>query len=96
MSSHVAYKNIYHGRVQGVGFRFTVLRHAAGYDSLTGYVRNCANGTVEVYVEGERAEVTAFLDDIARDTPGHITKTDSVAQTPAGAYTRFDIERGYV
>ena len=39
------------GRVQGVGFRFFVERVAAELD-LQGYVRNRADGRVEVYAAG--------------------------------------------
>jgi acylphosphatase len=39
------------GRVQGVGFRYFVLREAQ-QRSLTGYARNLADGSVEVVAEG--------------------------------------------
>ena len=48
------------GTVQGVGFRFTACRVAAGFD-VTGYVRNCSDGSVECAAEGERSEIDAFL-----------------------------------
>ena len=39
------------GRVQGVGFRYFVQRVAAEL-SVTGYVKNLDDGTVEVYAVG--------------------------------------------
>ena len=48
------------GRVQGVGFRFTCRSLATGF-SVTGYVKNLADGRVELVAEGERPEVEAFL-----------------------------------
>ncbi len=40
------------GRVQGVGFRYFVLRRAEAL-GLTGWVANLSNGDVEVEAEGE-------------------------------------------
>ena len=54
----------YTGHVQGVGFRFTVVRIAASY-RVQGYVRNEPDGSVTVVAEGEEAEVVRFLDAIA-------------------------------
>jgi acylphosphatase len=50
-----------HGRVQGVGFRYFVL-HEARALGLTGFARNLADGSVEVYAEGARAA----LEDLRR------------------------------
>ncbi len=53
----------YEGRVQGVGFRFTVQQVAKGYD-VSGTVRNLADGRVHLIAQGEREEVEAFLEGI--------------------------------
>ena len=55
----------YEGRVQGVGFRFTVRHIAKGFD-LTGWVRNLPDGRVELRVTGDETEVRAFLDQVAQ------------------------------
>ncbi len=47
------------GRVQGVGFRYTTKKVAAGFD-VTGIVRNLPDGRVELIAEGSRAELDAF------------------------------------
>ena len=47
------------GRVQGVGFRYSCLREAHSL-TLTGWVRNCPDGTVEVTAEGPAADLTTF------------------------------------
>lgn len=49
----------YSGRVQGVGFRYSVKRVASGYE-ITGSVRNLADGRVELVAEGARDELEAF------------------------------------
>ena len=55
----------YEGRVQGVGFRFTVRHIAKGFD-VTGWVRNLPDGRVELQVTGDEIEVRAFLDQVAQ------------------------------
>lgn len=55
----------YEGRVQGVGFRFTVRHIAKGFD-VTGWVRNLPDGRVELQVTGNEEEVRAFLDQVAQ------------------------------
>ena len=55
----------YEGRVQGVGFRFTVRHIAKGFD-VTGWVRNVPDGRVELQVTGDEEEVRAFLQQIAQ------------------------------
>lgn len=56
---------LYDGNVQGVGFRWSVRHTAKGFE-LTGWVRNLADGRVELQVSGEENEVRAFLDQIAQ------------------------------
>jgi acylphosphatase len=51
---------VYSGRVQGVGFRFTVKMVANGFE-VTGTVRNLPDGRVEMIAEGARAELEEFL-----------------------------------
>jgi acylphosphatase len=48
------------GRVQGVSFRMFVLDTALKLE-LTGWVRNCWNGQVEVCAEGDRQSLDQLL-----------------------------------
>ena len=48
------------GRVQGVGFRYFVLRHASA-EGLSGFVRNLADGRVEFLLSGESQAVARVL-----------------------------------
>jgi acylphosphatase len=56
------------GKVQGVGFRAFVQTLAHNL-ALHGWVRNRAGGGVELEVEGPRACVQAFLQDIHKGPP---------------------------
>jgi acylphosphatase len=47
------------GRVQGVGFRWFVEREAAQI-GVTGWVRNCESGDVEVMATGTREQHSAL------------------------------------
>lgn len=58
---------IYEGRVQGVGFRYSTKELARGYEVL-GTVRNRADGTVELIVQGEGGEVADFLKDLKEES----------------------------
>jgi acylphosphatase len=55
------------GRVQGVGFRWFVMREATRLD-LAGYVRNLPDGSVEVVAQGPSAGL-ASLESALRHGP---------------------------
>ena len=59
----VAKRVFYEGRVQGVGFRYTVRSLATGYE-VVGWVKNLIDGRVELEVQGDADEVDAFLEAI--------------------------------
>ena len=81
----------YSGRVQGVGFRYTVREIACGYE-LTGYVRNLHDGRVELIAEGAEEEITAFLGAVRASQLGsHIRNEDMNWQEAAGEFRGFDI-----
>lgn len=54
---------IVQGLVQGVGFRYFVLRYASKL-GLNGYVRNLYSGDVEIEAEGERGLIEEFIKEI--------------------------------
>jgi acylphosphatase len=56
---------IIEGRVQGVGFRYFVEENAVDL-GLTGWVRNCWDGSVEVKAEGKRPALDRLLTAVQR------------------------------
>ena len=82
---------LYMGRVQGVGFRYTVREIACGYE-LAGYVRNLQYGRVELVAEGVEEEVRAFLEAVRASQLGsHIRNEDANWEQAAGEFRGFDI-----
>ena len=72
------------GRVQGVGFRWTVKRIAQEFD-VVGTVKNLPDGRVELVAQGDSHEVSAFLESIRRsDLAGHISleSPEAMAHVP--------------
>ena len=48
------------GRVQGVGFRYTMQMNAMNLQ-LSGYAKNLENGNVEIQVEGDEENLNKFI-----------------------------------
>jgi acylphosphatase len=71
----IAKRTIFEGRVQGVGFRYTVKQLATGFEVI-GNVRNLPDGTVELNLMGEEEEVEEFIREIVEEsTLSHYIKT---------------------
>lgn len=84
-------QNTYTGRVQGVGFRYSVREAVCGYE-VTGYVRNLTDGRVELVAEGEEEELKAFLEAIRDGQLASYIRGEDVRWTPAtGEFRRFEI-----
>jgi acylphosphatase len=80
----------YSGRVQGVGFRYTVLR-AASPRAVTGFVRNLRDGRVELVLEGEDTEVSHVLAEVDRVMARYVQDRLVAPETPTGEFQSFDI-----
>lgn len=86
-SVHVNYK----GYVQGVGFRFTTV-HIARRFEVTGFVRNLADGSVEMLAEGTDDELQRFLKDIDNSPLGRHIRDKTVSfSTATGQYSSFGV-----
>jgi acylphosphatase len=68
------------GRVQGVGFRWFVEREAASI-GITGWVRNCENGDVEVMATGTREQHISLRGKLQQGP--RAARVDQVAESPA-------------
>lgn len=86
IAKHVIFK----GRVQGVGFRYSCYRMAAGHE-VNGFVRNLPNGSVELWAQGTETEVEIYLQAI-EDYFGGGIRERTVNEMPMNPrYERFDI-----
>jgi acylphosphatase len=81
---------LYRGHVQGVGFRYTTQSIAKRYH-VNGFVRNLADGQVELVVEGEKHELAAFLDDVRERLTRYIRDERIDTQPATGEFAGFDI-----
>ncbi len=52
---------VVHGSVQGVFFRASTQSQASEH-SLTGWVRNLPDGTVEIHAEGDKESLDRFIE----------------------------------
>lgn len=77
------------GRVQGVGFRYALADEARAR-SLSGWVRNRRDGSVEALVAGPEAEVEALIA-WARRGPPAARVTEVLVEPAADATAGFDI-----
>jgi acylphosphatase len=84
---------LYSGRVQGVGFRYTVRTLATGYE-VAGSVRNLTDGRVELTVEGMKSELEAFRAGIRQaGLEANIHHEEVIWSEATGGFSGFAIER---
>ena len=75
------------GRVQGVGFRWFA-RESARRLGLAGWVRNCANGSVEAAASGPDDAVAQFIAILRRGPDG--ARVDDVVPLPSEGLTELE------
>jgi acylphosphatase len=87
----VARRLLISGRVQGVGFRYFVEDRALA-EGVHGWVRNLADGRVEVLIEGDRESVDR-VESAARRGPPAARVDDVVTEiaAPSGRATGFRV-----
>ena len=84
---------LYSGRVQGVGFRYSVRSVASGFE-VTGSVRNLPDGRVQLLAEGAGDELQAFLKAIRESGMDHFIQNEDVSWGEAkNEFRGFEIVR---
>jgi acylphosphatase len=79
------------GRVQGVGFRYTVQNLALRYD-VHGFVRNLPDGRVQLTMEGPQEDMSHLLDDVKQKMSGYIAKVDLSESPATGEFKQFCVK----
>jgi len=82
----------FEGDVQGVGFRYTATHLANGF-MVTGYVRNLPDGRVEMLVEGDADEITAFVKEVASRFTEYIREQSIFRHEFTGKFDGFTVRR---
>jgi acylphosphatase len=81
----------YAGRVQGVGFRYTAKRVAAGFEVI-GTIRNLPDGRVEMIAEGSEIELKEFRQAICDAGMDHFIESEDLSWREAtGEFRGFEI-----
>jgi acylphosphatase len=79
------------GRVQGVGFRYFVLREAMDLE-LTGWVANGLDGSVRCVAEGPRPQLATLLHLLEAGPPSaSIERVDAAWGPASGGFRSFEI-----
>lgn len=79
------------GLVQGVGYRYFVLRRAEQL-GVAGYAKNLFTGEVEVEAEGDRALVEQLIAQLrVGPRSAHVSDLKVEWTEPTGAHRRFEI-----
>lgn len=82
------------GRVQGVGFRYFILRRGMEL-GLTGWVANESDGSVRCVAEGPRADLEALIETMEHGPAGALVERVSTTWGPAtGTLRSFGIRAG--
>ena len=79
------------GRVQGVGFRYTVHNLAMPHN-VRGYVRNLPDGRVEVVMEGPDEDMDQLVESIRRKMGHFIRQVDMQTEPASNSFNGFAIK----
>lgn len=82
---------LFSGQVQGVFFRATS-REISQKFNVVGYVRNLADGRVELEAEGPAEQIDEFIAAVQRRFEGNVTRTEKQDVPARGDEDGFEIQ----
>jgi acylphosphatase len=85
----IARRLVIRGRVQGVGFRYS-LREEALRRGVAGWTRNRRDGTVEAVVQGEQGDVDRVIEWARRGPPSAEVAAVEIDEEAIGDYDGFE------
>lgn len=80
------------GRVQGVFYRAWSQAQAREL-AISGWVRNCPDGSVEAHLQGEESAVTRMIDRMRRGPANARVDDIEVEESTPGDTGRFELRR---
>jgi acylphosphatase len=83
---------LFFGRVQGVGFRYTTAELAQSC-GVRGFVRNRADGSVELVVQGSEKEIDDLLAQLGKHFAGHIERRTVEDFAVCETFAAFEVRR---
>jgi acylphosphatase len=78
------------GQVQGVFFRAWT-KEQAGALRISGWVRNCSDGSVEAHVEGEEETVGQLVERLRQGPPSARVETLGVEEASIEGFDGFEV-----
>lgn len=88
---HVQHEVVhFSGRVQGVGFRYSVLQVAKEYD-VAGWVQNLTDGRVRLEVEGTPGDIDELVEAIEERMAGYVRQVERATATRLPQFSGFAI-----
>lgn len=83
---------VFHGRVQGVGFRFRT-HEVARRHPVVGFVENQPDGTVLLVVEGQNGAIERLIEEVRSTMSGYIHSHSATDHPTTGEFLEFTIRR---
>jgi len=81
---------IFRGMVQGVGFRYTA-RAIARNHAVVGFVRNLADGRVQLVVEGLKENLDRYLEQLKGYMSDYIREASETTREATGEFDAFEV-----